>query len=82
LKELVRIRDKHTCQKCGKVWKEGMRKFDTHHIDEEIEGKLGLKYCNCKDISRMITLCHQCHLNLPVVRKKINKSIKKYLKNK
>jgi len=78
LKELVRIRDKHTCQKCGKVWKEGMRKFDTHHIDEEIEGKLGLKYCNCKDMTKMVTLCHRCHLNLPVVRKKMLKAIKRY----
>jgi len=28
LRELVRIRDKYNCQKCGKKWKEGRRSFD------------------------------------------------------
>ena len=78
LVELVRIRDNHTCQKCGKVWKEGTRRLDVHHTDEEIEGKLGLKYCNCKDMTKMITLCHKCHLNLPVVKKKMIKSYKNH----
>lgn len=73
LKELVRIRDKHTCRMCGKIWKPGMRKFDTHHLDENIEGKLGLKWENCLDINSMITLCHRCHLRIPSVSKKMGR---------
>src|SRR3989344_3286690 len=38
LRELVRIRDNHTCQKCGKKWIEGTRRLDIHHLDEEFEG--------------------------------------------
>ena len=36
-RELARIRDKHTCQKCGKIWQEGQRRFDVHHLN----GKCG-----------------------------------------
>lgn len=68
-RELIRIRDKHTCQLCDWKWKEGNRKLDIHHLDEEITGKLDTK----KDIpvsydyeypERCITLCHRCHLRL------------------
>ena len=71
LREKKRKEDKYTCQLCGKVWKEGKRRLDVHHLDEELEGKEGLKYKNCKDFSRIITLCHRCHLNLESVRNKM-----------
>lgn len=73
LRELVRIRDNHTCQICGKVWKRGQRRFDVHHMDREKEGKNGFIYENNKYFDRMITLCHRCHLNLEHlgVRKKV-----------
>jgi len=32
-REKIRIRDKHTCQICGKNWEDGQRRFDVHHID-------------------------------------------------
>ncbi len=72
LTELVRKRDNWTCQICGKVWKKGTRRFDTHHLDEENES---IKtYENYKKFNRMITLCHKCHLNLRGVRNKMKKS--------
>ena len=61
-RELVRIRDNHTCQKCGLEWQVGERRLDVHHLDEDstktrqIDGD--------EDMDNMITLCHKCHLNL------------------
>lgn len=71
LREKARIRDCQTCQLCGKVWKVDERKFDVHHTDVIIEGNLGRKYRNNKDLTKMITLCHKCHMNLPSVREKM-----------
>jgi hypothetical protein len=71
LRELVRQRDNYTCQICGKVWQEGQRRFDVHHINEKLEGKEGRKYGNNKDFDKMITLCHKCHLGLECVRSKM-----------
>ena len=71
LKEIVRKRDNHTCQICGLVWEDGCRKLDVHHLDENLEGEVGRKYKNCKNIDRQITLCHKCHLNLDHIRKKM-----------
>jgi predicted transcriptional regulator len=68
--ELVRIRDGHRCQICGKKWKKGTRRFDVHHLDENIE-KIKVKDRNTsmyRDFQRMITLCHSCHLNIPHIR--------------
>jgi len=64
VRELIRIRDNHTCQICGKVWKEGQRRFDVHHKDC-IKEKT--KQCDNYEIEKdnLITLCHKCHLNLP-----------------
>lgn len=76
IRELVRIRDKHTCQKCGKKWQEGKRRFDVHHIDSCNEGKShrkGVVNFDKKNFNRMITLCHKCHLNLDIVREKMSK---------
>ena len=64
VRELIRIRDNHTCQICGKVWKTWQRRLDVHHIDCVKE-----KTNQCdnyeKEKDNMITLCHKCHLNLP-----------------
>lgn len=73
-RELVRIRDNHTCQKCNLKWDENMRRFDVHHLDG-ICGKKSRGYDSSKDISKLITLCHKCHMGLDEVRLKIkNKS--------
>lgn len=74
LSEIVRRRDNHTCQICGKIWKKGERKLDVHHIDEENENNPS--YANYKKFDRMITLCHKCHLNLGTIRKKMSLSYK------
>jgi len=73
LRETVRIRDNYTCQICGKAWKEGQRRLDVHHLDENLEGNVGRKYENNKDMSRMITLCHKCHMGLPHIKRKIGR---------
>lgn len=67
LRELVRIRDKHVCQECGKIWEKG-RKLDVHHTDEELENNR--TYQASKDMENMVTLCHKCHMNLPQVKEK------------
>jgi 5-methylcytosine-specific restriction endonuclease McrA len=85
IRELVRIRDNHTCQICKKVWVKGQRRFDVHHEDESREGmdrdyrKLRLSgYSIVKEdrtiLDRMTTLCHKCHLNLDHLRKKMSRA--------
>lgn len=59
-KEKIRIRDNYTCQECGKIWKQGERRFDIHHIIGKPKDCLK----NDKDYSNQITLCHQCHLKI------------------
>ena len=71
LKEKRRIMDNHTCQICGRVWKEGERQFDVHHKNPKCEGIRGKKYAECKDLSKMTTLCHPCHMNLEQVKNKM-----------
>ena len=78
LRELARIRDNHTCQICGKVWREGQRRFDVHHLDENLEGNNGRKCQNNKNLSKMITLCHKCHMSLAIVKNKMRKRKKSY----
>jgi len=78
-RELVRMRDKHTCRDCGLVRKttsvvrfnkklpdlKGRRKsLDVHHTKGQC-GKNSVGYDSVKDISKMITLCHRCHYNRP-----------------
>lgn len=83
-RELVRVRDKHTCQDCGFVrtrWEvmkhnkkiEGLKgkikSLDVHHL----EGACGTKsyaYDKVEDMDRLITLCHKCHYNRPEHRVK------------
>ena len=71
-RELVRIRDKHTCQICGRIWKIGERRFDVHHKD--CDDSKTRKSDNLKiEIDNMITLCHKCHLSLPEHKQKMRK---------
>ena len=68
---IVRIRDKFTCQDCGKVrtpemaQKEGKRLFDIHHYRKGECGKKSKSYDKVADIDNLITLCHRCHFNRP-----------------
>jgi len=72
-RELIRIRDKYTCQICGRIWNKGERRFDVHHLDED-----SLKTRQIDNLlteaENMVTLCHKCHLNLPGYRDKMRKS--------
>lgn len=63
-REIVRIRDKHTCQDCKKVWKEGDRRFDIHHLNGKC-GKMSRGYDSEHNLTGLITLCHKCHFNRP-----------------
>lgn len=79
-REAVRRRDNWTCQICFKVWEEGKRRFDVHHLNGEC-GKKSRKYDNVYSGEGLITLCHKCHLNLDEVRKKMSDAmIKRYAK--
>lgn len=60
-RELVRLRDNHTCQNCRKKWVSG-RRFDVHHVNGMC-GKKSLGYDSIKDCVNLITLCHRCHYN-------------------
>lgn len=62
-REIIRIRDNHTCQLCGKVWIKGTRRFDIHHKDCDKEKSLQTDNLE-KEADNMTTLCHKCHLNL------------------
>ncbi len=80
-RELVRIRDNHTCQICFKKWKKGTRRLDVHHLNDN-EGKASKAYESIEkilEIGYAITLCHKCHLNLPSEKEKISKGMKKKL---
>lgn len=70
-REIVRIRDNHTCQNCKKIWKNGMRRFDVHHLNGNC-GRYSTSYDKVIDIEGMTTLCHKCHMNLDTVRSKIS----------
>lgn len=61
VRELIRARDNYTCKDCGKVWKEGMRRFDVAHLDVHAGKALKYEsYDECKN--NVITLCHKCNL--------------------
>lgn len=62
-REIVRIRDNHICQDCGKVWVKG-RRFDIHHLNG-LCGKRSKAYDKVSDIKGLVTLCHKCHYNRP-----------------
>ena len=80
IRELVRIRDNHTCQKCNKKWVTGERRFDVHHIDPNMEGKSKIKNIvklDKENFDKMITYCHKCHFSEHSVRERIKKGINK-----
>ncbi len=58
IREIIRLRDNHQCQWCGKKWQIGTRQFDTHHIFGDNNDTLK---CD-RDFNKQITLCHKCHL--------------------
>ena len=68
VREKIRIRDNHTCQDCNKIWQEGERRFDVHHLDEDENKSRG--YDKFEDEENLITYCHACHLRLHLKRKK------------
>lgn len=51
-KRMIRERDKHTCQKCGKTREENGRTLDVHHIDND-------KFNN--DPTNLAAVCQSCH---------------------
>lgn len=69
-RQKVRIRDKLTCQRCGKKWLPTMRRFDVHHL-KGLCGKKSKAYDKSKDMKILITYCHRCHLTLHSVREKM-----------
>lgn len=69
-RELVRIRDNRTCQNCKRVWQDGERRFDVHHLNG-VCGKKSNKYDSVSEMDGLITYCHRCHMTLDEVRKKI-----------
>lgn len=73
VREQVRLRDNHICQKCFDQWLIGERRFDVHHLDEQMESVKDYKYDKANQ-DKMITLCHRCHLNLHTVRAKMVKN--------
>ena len=74
IRELIRIRDNHTCQYCGKKWEEGKRRFDVHHLDED-KNKTR-QYDKIEEADNMITLCHKCHMNIPGHRETMSEAQK------
>ena len=76
-RELTRLRDNHTCQKCYKKWKVGERRFDIHHLNG-LCGKKSLSYDRVNEMDGLITYCHKCHLGLDSVRDKMVKAGKNY----
>ena len=59
-RELVRMRDKHTCQKCKKEWDGNGRRFHVHHLNG-LCGKNSTGYDRVSEMRGLITLCGQCH---------------------
>lgn len=80
VRELVRMRDSHTCQLCGKKWDGVTRRFDVHHIHDC--GFKSKAYDRKQDMDGMTTLCHKCHLSLPHVKQKIKEASGMFKKSK
>lgn len=60
-RELVRVRDNHKCQSCRRKWKLGERRFDIHHL-RGMCGKKSRGYDRARDLKKLITFCHSCHM--------------------
>lgn len=68
-REVVRLRDKDTCQNCFRKWEPGTRRFDVHHLNGMC-GQMTRDYDSIASISNLITLCHKCHMSNHVLKKK------------
>lgn len=75
-RECVRIRDKHTCQLCLRVWVYGERRFDVHHLNG-VCGRKSRSYDKTSEMDGLTTLCHKCHMNLEEVVDKMRLKISK-----
>lgn len=65
IREIVRARDNYTCKICGKKWLESMRRFDVHHMAEDMLGKNRMKGVieyDKNNMDKLITYCHKCHM--------------------
>lgn len=74
IREVVRHYYNNTCQLCGRVWKQGERRFDIHHKDCKKEKTKQID--RDEDIENLTCLCHKCHLQLPEHRQQMSKSHK------
>jgi len=63
-REIIRYLYDYTCQTCGRVWEEGQRSFDVHHLGGMC-GKKTRSYDSLDDIDTLLPLCHKCHFNHP-----------------
>lgn len=61
VREKVRVRDKHKCRECKKLWRNPKRRFDVHHLNGQC-GKKSRSYDQVSTMSGLITLCHSCHM--------------------
>ena len=70
-RELIRRYFDYTCQKCGRVWHKGERRFDVHHFScSPVDSR---KYDKDVDFNAVTLLCHKCHMSLPEHRKAMMK---------
>ena len=74
-RELVRIRDEHTCQLCDKKWENGKRRFDIHHI----KGNYELTRKCDRNFNNQITLCHSCHLQVDGWKISVSEKVKEHI---
>lgn len=66
LREKVKLRDGYKCKTCPEC-----ENLTVHHVD-------GNRYNNQMD--NLITLCERCHRKIHTPLRKVNKRVKKYLK--
>lgn len=62
-REIRRIMDKYTCQRCKRVWNGTERRFDAHHLNG-LCGKKSRDYDAVTDVHGLTTLCHKCHMGI------------------
>jgi len=63
-REIIRYLYDYTCQTCGKIWEEGERSLDIHHLGG-LCGKKTRGYDSLDDFDILLPLCHKCHFNHP-----------------
>lgn len=72
LKELIRIRDGHRCQKCGCPEIENIKKLAVHHIDYNKQNL---------NPSNLISLCNRCNISVNAKRSKWTKFFRKKIRD-